>query len=219
MESLGALNARGNILLFLNADVYIRPDTIEKMVELFRRDPGCGIIGFKVLYPDTDIIQHAGGVINSDGSTSHIGYKERDNGQYERRREVDYVTGAIMGIRRDIFRRLDGFDPDYVYFEETDLCVKTQTRGFKVVYCPNCIAYHHESVGLGVGSRRYSYFYNRGRLLFLAKNYGLKRALFNFRPLEIKWRLRKYPQDVRIAIIKSYLSFLLWFGKKLCLRS
>jgi hypothetical protein len=63
-------------------------------------------------------------------------------------REVDYASAAALIVRKDVFRRLGGFDARYspAYYEDTDLCFGIREIGRKVLYCPHAEVVHHEGV-------------------------------------------------------------------------
>ncbi|MBI2323093.1 MAG: glycosyltransferase, partial [Chloroflexi bacterium] len=129
--NLGARLARGDILLFLNQDVELRPDACAALRAAFAARPEAGVVGAKLLEPDGLTIQHAGGWLRRPlFLADHYGRGARDAGspgptaaQHDVAREVEYVNGAVLGVRRQVFEQLGGFDEGFApaYFEETDL--------------------------------------------------------------------------------------------------
>ena len=172
--------ARGSIVVFLNPDTEAAPGFVAELVAPLqgRHDevPLVGITGARILYPGTRTLQHAGGTIMPNGMTNHIGAGETDEGQYSEARDVDYVTGAGFAVRRDLLEQLGGFDEDYypAYFEEVDLCTRARRLGRRVQYVPSALLYHHESVSLEADSPAFRRLYQRMRIRYCLKNFGVR---------------------------------------------
>ncbi len=154
----GARAARGRYLLFLNNDTAPQPGWLEALLEAAARDPRIAVVGAKLLYPD-DTIQHAGVALLRDSpypiSPVHLHrLKPRDFAAADEEREVAAVTGACMLIRADVFREVGGFDEAYLNgYEDVDLCLQVRDRGYRVVYTPKSVVYHHESATPGRHAR------------------------------------------------------------------
>ncbi len=150
-------------------------------------DPGVGIAGSRVLYPDGKTIQHAGGVVNYPlATTNHIGRGERDRGQYNLTKKVSFVTGAAMAMRRDVGRSLGFFDDDFfpLYYEDVDLCWRAEKEGLSAIYQPDALAYHEETVTLDRKGALYYNFYHANRLRFVVKHYSPEQLMMDFLPAE-----------------------------------
>ncbi|MBN2209401.1 MAG: glycosyltransferase family 2 protein [Candidatus Coatesbacteria bacterium] len=179
------------IVILLNDDAVVRPDTISEMVALASSDPDVGIVGCKILYPDGKRLQHAGAVVLPNGLTRHYGYGELDTGQYDRVFDCEYVTGAAMAIKRELLEQLGPFDKGYypAYFEEAEYCERARRLGYRVVYLPTAVVYHEESRSATKGSSAFYRMYHSGRLRFVLKNFTGRRLLGFFKE-ECKWLLR-----------------------------
>jgi GT2 family glycosyltransferase len=110
-----------------------------------------GVVGAKLLYPDGRI-QHAGVVMGLYDNCGHA-FKALDGGvsHYfdfsDVIRNVSAVTGACLMTKRDIFWEVGGFDEDdfAVAFNDIDLCLKIGSLGYRVLYTPHALLYHHEA--------------------------------------------------------------------------
>jgi len=88
-------------------------------------------------------------------------------------RDVDYLCGAAIVVRRDLLVRLGGFDERFfLYFEETDLCRRIHTAGFRVVLLPAARALHREGGSREKRSGPALRDYYRSLNLYLRKHHG-----------------------------------------------
>ena len=147
----GAAAARGEFLLFLNNDTQVAPGWLDALLRCFAEHTDCGIAGSRLVYPDGRL-QEAGGLVFADGSCWTTGrFEPRDVPLFRCRREVDYVSGASLLIRRELFRRVGGFDARYApaYYEDADLAFAVRRRGLRVYYEPASTAIHCEGISAG----------------------------------------------------------------------
>jgi GT2 family glycosyltransferase/glycosyltransferase involved in cell wall biosynthesis len=147
----GAAAARGDFLLFLNNDTQVMPNWLDGLLCCFGDHADCGIAGSRLVYPDGRL-QEAGGLVFDDGSCWTAGrFEQRDAPAWRYRREVDYVSGAALMIRRELFQRIDGFDQRYApaYYEDTDLAFAVRQQGLKVYYEPSSTIIHCEGISAG----------------------------------------------------------------------
>lgn len=160
-SNAGAAQARGEFLLFLNNDTQVTPDWLDALLRCFAERTDCGIAGSRLVYPDGRL-QEAGGLVFADGSCWTTGrFEPRDAPAFRYRRETDYVSGASLMIRREVFQRLRGFDTRYApaYYEDTDLAFAVRRIGLRVYYEPASLVIHCEGISagtdLGRGMKRY----------------------------------------------------------------
>jgi len=147
----GASEARGKMLVFLNNDTVVQAGWLDALLDLFDRFPDSGIAGAKLLYPN-GVLQEAGGAIFNDGSVWNTGrFEQADNARYNYVREVDYVSGATLAIRKKVFEQLKGFDTHFSpgYFEDTDLAMRIRATGLKIRYTPFSNVVHQEGATSG----------------------------------------------------------------------
>ena len=147
----GAWAADGEYILFLNNDTVPLPGWLPPMIRCMEERPEVGIVGSKLLYPEGDLIQHAGVAISPDKAAYHI-YRclPSDIPEVNRERECQAVTGACFLVRKSLFKELRGFDAVFRNgLEDIDFCLRAREHGYKVWYCPSSVLYHHESMSPG----------------------------------------------------------------------
>lgn len=154
MCNIGAKQAKGDLLLFLNDDTEVfRYEWLERMAGHAWQDH-TGAVGAKLLYPDSNIIQHIG-ITNLEIGPSHslIGFPD-NNIYYFGRNKIEYnwlaVTAACLMIRKDKFDQVDGFDEDFpVAYNDVELCFRLAKQGWYQVVHEDVTLYHHESLSRG----------------------------------------------------------------------
>ncbi len=154
MCNLGAEQAEGQLLLFLNDDMeIIQPDWMDLMAEKALL-PYAGAVGVKLLYPDSHRIQHAG-ITNLRVGPAH-------KLQFLNDREVHYfgmnrgvhnmlaVTGACLMVKKQVFLQAGGFFEGLaVAFNDVDLCYTIYELGYYNIVRNDVVLYHHESLSRG----------------------------------------------------------------------
>ena len=203
----GWRDGKAGVVVFLNPDTEPRPDWLTHLARTFMAFPRAGVVGAKLLYPGGDILQHAGGVVYDNAMADHLGAGRPDDGTFDLRREVDYVTGAAMAVRRAVLETIGGFDPWFhpAYFEETDLCCEARARRWQVLYEPAAVVIHHESVSLEKRSPRFLKAYMEGRMRFLLKRFSAADWLTGYLPFEWMWLHSAFVRGARRAVWRSLL--------------
>ena len=164
-----------DLVMLLNNDTVVAPDMLSRLVAVLESAPGIGVVGPKMYYhAEPEVLWFAGGRVHPwRGDTSHVGYQEKDRGQHDRQGETDYVTSCCLLARTALFKELGGIDPFYfIYFDETDFCLRAARAGYAVVYVPSARLWHKISRSMGgMGSARYWFQYMRSRAYFVGKLY------------------------------------------------
>ena len=149
-SNLGARNAKGNTLLFLNDDIV--PVTEDWVAELLRplESERIAMAGALLLYPN-ERVQHAGMFLGFNGicghTLRHAALPEDDYcGLLSAPRNVSCTTGACQMIKRDVFEDLNGFDEAFAtYIQDVDLCIRVRESGYDIAWTPSAVLLHVES--------------------------------------------------------------------------
>lgn len=164
---------RADVAVVLNTDIIVPSDWLAQLIAPMVEDPNIGIAGCKLYYPEGRSIQHAGGYITAPQAwPGHYGLNAEDQGQHDTIRDVDYVIGAALAVRRSVLEQIGLFDEGYfLYYEDVDLCLRARRAGYRVVYIPAAWLTHLESATTVKGSTAYLEHFTRGRWRFILKNY------------------------------------------------
>jgi GT2 family glycosyltransferase len=155
INNFAVKHANGKVLLFLNNDIeVIFPGWLGEMASHAVK-PEIGAVGALLLYPDHRI-QHAGVILGMGGVAGHA-YQNwkwedfRNNKEANRVQPYLAVTGACMAIERSKFEEAGGFDKKHlpIAFNDIDLCLRLQEKGYQNLFTPHAMLYHHESATRG----------------------------------------------------------------------
>ena len=168
--NLGIRHASGELILMLNNDTLVAPGFLEPLVAVLTQYPHVGMVSPKIVFHEpAGVIQYAGSFIGQPilGRGTQIGHLEPDRGQYDDTRDTDLPHGACMLVRREVFERV-GLLPEFyfMYFEELDFAVAARRAGYCAMYCGASHVTHRQSVSLGAGSPRKTYYLHRNRVVF-----------------------------------------------------
>jgi GT2 family glycosyltransferase len=213
-----ALEHGADYIMLLNNDTIVAPDMLNLMVEVMEGDSSIGVTGPTIYYYNApDLIWSAGGKIDwSQGTTSMIGLNEEDKSQFGvSPRAVDFVTGCAMLVKREVWERAGLLDDQFfMYYEETEWCVRANRAGYKIMYIPSAMMWHKISIDERAASPRTYYYMTRNRLLFLRNtSVGYKTWLyiggeylrtFMSWSLRSKWQDRRPLRRIMLRAIKDY---------------
>ena len=145
-QAFDRLDDQAGAVALVNNDAVLEPLALAQALRCLERFPRAGAVSGMIRHPD-GLLQEAGSVLFADGSCRGVG---RRGDPYEPlwavRRPVDYGSGCLLVLRAPLLRQLGGLDEAFApaYYEETDLCLRLQDRGWLVLYEPSCRAWHVE---------------------------------------------------------------------------
>lgn len=169
-NNLGASKASGEFLLLINPDTEVSsPDCVCKLVECVQQ-PTIGIAGPEIHEP-----------LKNKYVLPRKTYPSQNKLKFGEKFEnlpgnIAWLLGACMMLRKSVYERLGGFDPDYfLYGEDVDICLRARLAGYGIVYCPSAKITH-----IGGASERESPTLEkflrkrRGFFLFCKKHYDAR---------------------------------------------
>jgi N-acetylglucosaminyl-diphospho-decaprenol L-rhamnosyltransferase len=171
--NVGAALGHADLILFLNPDATLAAPDLAKLVRALD-DRTVAAVGPRLVHPDGSE-QRAWWPFPSPT----LAWREAFGLERLRARRpaadgtVDFVVGACMLVRRDVFERLGGFDERFwLYGEEADLCRRLRDSGLRVVHVPESCALHVGAASsAALGPAVFEHF-QRGAELFVRKHHG-----------------------------------------------
>lgn len=171
----GAINraiaqSRGEVLVPLNNDTEVDPGWAQALVERLAEFPAAGIVASKMLlFAERNKIHSAGDGFGVNGIPINRGVWQIDSGQFDADTYIFGGCGGAVAYRRSMLNDIGLFDEDlFMYLEDVDLNWRAQLAGYKAVFAPQAVVYHHLSAtGGGVLA---SYYTGRNTMFVLAKN-------------------------------------------------
>jgi GT2 family glycosyltransferase len=143
-NNLGAANSKDvDYYWFLNTDVRVRTSSLDPLVDRIESEDDVGIVVPQIRNMD-------------DGSIQSLGFKYGISGvprartevtdeELEHPHEITYGSGAALLIDSDVWEEIGGFDDEnFMYGDDTYLCLSSWLRGHRVEVVPNSIVYHEE---------------------------------------------------------------------------
>lgn len=223
-NNIGAKNANGKFLIFLNNDTVVTKNWLTIPIETLKNNPKIAFLQPKIVWSKhPNFFEYSGG---AGGFIDYFGYPfvrgrifgsiEEDIGQYEDAREVFWASGVAMFCHRQIFEKLAGFDEIFfTYAEEDDLCFRAHRAGYKIMYIPKVRVYHQGAYTSNRNVSRKIFFHHRNHLFLLIKNLQWRQLLFIL-PVRVLFDcgsmifyiLRYHSLESALAVVTAYFSFL-----------
>jgi GT2 family glycosyltransferase len=138
--------AKGDIIVQLNTDLVLDGSCITAMIDLIEREPNVGIVGSKLIFPTTGLIQHIAMAFGRN-TKPHVYFELPSNHPLcQKTRECQITTGATVGMTRAALEKLGPLDEQYFnHNEDIDHCLKARRLGLRNFVCADSVAYHWES--------------------------------------------------------------------------
>lgn len=200
-------------VFLLNPDGVARPGSLARLIRAAQERPRTGAIGPRVVNSDGSLqascrvipdlptaVGHAflGLIVPSNRFTRRYHLHDWD---HLTEREVDWVSGSAVLLRREAFDEVGGFDERFfMYVEDLDLCDRLRGAGWRVIYYPGAEVMHH----IGVATRKTPY-----RMIahhhWSAWRYAVKKARLSARALELPFVAAGLILRLAVASIRQLL--------------
>lgn len=157
-NNLGMAAARGDYLLLLNPDTEVAEGALDALTAAMQAHPEAGVAGPRLRNPDGTVQSSrrrfptlTTAFVESTALQPHFSrhpalarYYVADRPD-DAEQEVDWLTGACLLVRREVYARVGGFDEGYfMYSEELDWQKRIRATGWRVLYVPQAKVVHHE---------------------------------------------------------------------------
>lgn len=191
-----ALERGAEWVFVLNDDTTLDPACLSALIAVGQNDPTIGILGPLVYHFDEpQVIQSAGGALGDDWISMHLGMDEPDRGQYGSVREVEWISGCAILVRRATIDQVGMLDSEYfLYWEEIEWCIRAREAGWRIVNVPHARLWH-KGVQRHYQPKPYvTYYVTRNRLHTLAKHHApwqvRMTALFGVLKTLLSWSVK-----------------------------
>ena len=206
--NLGAKEARGDVLLFLNPDTVVESGSVEELARTVSDGAGAAM-GKLVLLSDPTLLNSRGAVIHIAGLGWSSGLGEAASAVTEPR-EITYANGSGLAMRRALFEELGGFtDELFLYHEDLELGWRARMRGERIVLNPAAKVLHEYEHARN--PEKY-YFMERNRLVFVASAYS-GRLLLLLAPVLVLAELGLTAVSIREGWFPAKLRGWSWVGR------
>jgi len=176
-QNLGAAEAKGELLFFLNPDTRVRPGAIDELFSAFQKDSEVGIAGPRLLGENGQSEKDHCGKTKTPLSLIRAKFRASAHSGPEKVQEVDWISGGALMIRRDLFCELGKFDEKYfMYFEDVDLCLRAKRWGEKIIVEPSAEIVHLGGRSYASEKTKKKHYY-ASQNYYLRKNFGILAAL------------------------------------------
>jgi GT2 family glycosyltransferase len=189
-KNLSFKSATGRYILILDSDIELLPGAVSRMLDFMKADSSVGIAGPKVFFPNLKQ-QHSCNkgfpkplsvFFNRILFLASIRYRFYRSGlgniylksRYNRQEKFAWLGGMCLLARADLLKSLNGMDERFfIYYDDTDLCLRANKAGFEVYYLPEAQVIHHLSESVGKFSNFLFPKIYESELYFFRKHYGI----------------------------------------------
>ncbi len=166
-------------IAFVNSDIEVSENWLDPLVQYLETHKDCAAVQPKIMdFHNRDRFEYAGA---AGGYLDRLGipfcrgrvfdFIESDTGQYDNQADVDWVSGACMVMKRQVFIDEKGFDETFfAHMEEIDLCWRIRNQGHRLTFIPDSKVYHVGGGTLPKSNSRKTYLNFRNSLTMLTKN-------------------------------------------------
>lgn len=164
--------AQGEFVCTLNDDAVPDPRWLEELVRACRSDAALGMCASQIrLAESPDRLDSAGMQVYLDGSSKQRGWMAPSS-SFESPEEALFPSACAALYRRAMLERVGRFDPDFfLYCEDTDLGLRGRRAGWRCLYVPSAVVYHHYSGSAGRASAAKAFYVERNRGYVVVKNF------------------------------------------------
>ncbi len=179
-NNLGLQAAQGRFLLLLNNDTLVREKALGRMVAAMQADPSIGILGCRLLNPDGTLQRSCGlfptlwtKFLDLTMLYRLVPVYRLGHWDYAGERDVDWLSGACLLLRREVYEQIGGLDEGYfMYLEDADLCRRAWQAGWRVHFTPTAEVVHLKGHSSRPALPRLLVEDQRSAYRFFRKHYG-----------------------------------------------
>ena len=144
-----------DFILMLNNDILVDPGMLRELLKVAHGSDDIAAVGPKIFYVEPpDVLWCAGGELSLwKGWPRHRGLRQKDSAAFDAVRDVDYLTGAAILLKRQALESVGLLDTGFaMYAEDADWAFRARAAGFRLLYAPAARMWHHVSAAAGAHS-------------------------------------------------------------------
>ena len=176
----GAGYTKGGFLLFLNPDIVLEEDSLEKSLEFYKLN-NVGILGCQQISEDGKIQLSFGRFPNflrefqwknlwKLRSINYRKFLSKVEKYISSPTPVDWVSGSFLLISKDVYNSVEGFNKDFfIYYEDIDLCRRVKSAGYEVIYNPDIKFKHYHGKSAATNPKLSSKEYRNSQVYYYKK--------------------------------------------------
>lgn len=175
-------------VLLLNNDTVVSEDFLLKLLLTAINNEKAGIAVPKINFylPKNKVWYGGGKIFFLTGDAGHIGYNEEN--LLLKETETDFATGCCMLIKKEVFSKIGFFNENYfMYYEDTDFCLRARKKGFKIFLSPNSLIWHKEKSANGAFLDKKYYYLTRNKLYCIQNSFSLPHKIALLATLPASW--------------------------------
>ena len=175
-----AVEDGADYVLLLNNDTWVDPECFGRLIQVAEENPQVGILSPRICYySDPELIWYDGGIlekVNGFWKHGHINENCPVTAVSDEAREVDYICGCAMLIRRRVIEHIGGLNARFfMYWEDGEFSLRAKNAGFGLLHVPSAIVLHKVSRSSGGSeSPDVLYYMERNRYFFSVKGTGMR---------------------------------------------
>lgn len=188
-NNIGVKNSKGKYILFLNPDIILLPDAVDKLYFYLKENKSIGILVPKLLNVDLSIqfsfrkFMNLKIIFYRFFHNNKCNLKSKITQDYlltnfdrNKTQPIDWAIGAAMFLTKEWFNQLNGFDEGYfLYVEDVDICLRNWKLGLPVVYYPESVFIHAHQKSSRFGWKKFKLMHIKSMLrLFFKHNLFFK---------------------------------------------
>ena len=215
--------ATGRYIILLNPDAYLQPLSLDKGIEFMDKNPLCGLCGGKIISIEGKLEPSArrfptalsklltlSGISGKYSHSPVLNRHEFGGFAHDKPIEADWVPGTFTIVRKEMLDSIGFFDERFfLYYEETDLCLRAKKAGWKVYFIPFAEVMHiggacsktRKERSFDNGAAQVLTFRMRSECLYYRKNKGVAAMLLSS-GLELLWYAARYTKNL-LPSVKS----------------
>lgn len=162
----GIKKSKGKFIFVLNNDIQLTKSALEKLINTFDKDEKIGIVGGKIVDPKGKF------ALAGFKPNPYLGFMIYDKRGKNKPKEIDWISGSAMMIKKPVFQKIGLFDEKYFfYYEDTDFCLRAKKAGFKLFYQPKAKIIHLGGISSQeLSQSKLNQYWYKGKFRCILKN-------------------------------------------------